>query len=150
MFANQQMVRAFGDGGGNGPGYTAMGAASPDHPANISGSWTLSLQEQAGLPALMAMQAEAQSCTFQQSGNEVSGSCMGRFGAGAATGIIDGRQIRWVWKHDGSRGTEVDFIGTVGADGAMTGQSIVVPEFGFYRVTAFTAKSGPGPVALQK
>jgi hypothetical protein len=151
MFANEQMVLAFGDGGGNSPGYTALGAASPDHPANVSGGWTLSLQEQAGLSALMAMQAEAQSCSFTQSGNAVSGTCMGRFGSGVVTGIVDGRQVRWAWKReDGRRQGEVDFIGMIGADGVITGQSIVVPEFGSSRIAAFTATPGPGPVASQK
>jgi hypothetical protein len=116
-----------------------LGTASQDLPVNVSGSWAVSIQEQAGLNALMAMQSEARSCAFTQSGNSLSGTCTGREGSSIATGVIDGRQVRWAWKHDDARHVgEVDFIGMMGEDGAITGQSIV--DTGFYRLALFKAE----------
>jgi beta-lactamase regulating signal transducer with metallopeptidase domain len=151
MLSNLQTVNAFGGDFGNGPAYTGAGAASPDHAVNVSGSWAVSIHEQAGLSALMAMQGQARSCIFTQSGNMLSGSCTGREGSGPLTGVIDGKQIRWVWKRqDGRHEAEIDFIGMLGPDGAIAGQSVVVEDFGSYRLAAFTAMPGPGPVASWK
>lgn len=74
---------------------------------------------------------------------------MGRDGSGAVAGVIDGRQVRWSWKlplDDGRREGEFDFIGMVGADGAMTGQSIQEGNL----LESFKATPGGAQVASQK
>jgi beta-lactamase regulating signal transducer with metallopeptidase domain len=150
MLSNLQMVNAFGGDFGNGPAFAALGSASPANPVNVSGGWTLSLQQQASLSALLLTQVEAQGCNFTQSGNTINGTCIGRQGNGTVTGVIDGKQVRWVWtRQDGRHEAEVDFIGMVGPDGAITGQSIVPQDYG-YRIIAFTATPGPGQVASRR
>ena len=98
------------------PAYQPAGTASPDHPVNVTGTWAISL------PPFAA----SRSCTFTQTGNSVSGSCARSEGGGAAYGVVDGRQVRWSWTYldDEKRQVELDFIGMMGADGAITGQSI--------------------------
>ena len=147
MIANANgTIYAYGDGGGWGasPTYAAVGGASAEHPVNVSGSWTMSVPSsaQANLAGLIAMQTQPQSCSFIQSGNTISGTCTSRNDSGAVTGVIDGRQVRWVWKFpqdDGRHEAELDFLGLVGPDGAMSGQSV---NFLFgSRVGAFVAAS---------
>ena len=149
-FANINGTYAH-SGGGMSPGYVALGQASPDHPVNVTGHWSISipLYAQADMAGLKAMQTEPQSCNFTQVGNTISGTCTGRNDTGAVTGVIDGRQVRWVWKFpqdDRRHQAELDFLGMVGPDGAVTGQSINL-QFG--HLGAFVATPGPAQVASQ-
>ena len=142
-------IYAYGDGGGWGtsPAYFALGPASPAHPVNVSGNWAIAFPSPQ--PYLMALSAETRSCSFTQTGNTLSGICLGRDGSGTVAGVIDGRQIRWVWKlplDDGRREGEFDFIATVGPDGAMTGQSIREGNL----LESFKAMPGGAQVASQK
>ena len=142
-------IRAYGDGGGWGtsPAYVALGPASPGHPANVSGNWAIAFPSP--LPYVMALSAETRSCSFTQTGNTLSGICMGRDGSGTVAGVIDGRQVRWSWKlplDDGRREGEFDFIATVGPDGAMTGQSIREGNL----LESFKATPSSAQVASQK
>ena len=132
------------------PAYTAVGQASLTNPVNASGSWTVSMRAQ-----------PARVCSFAQSANTLSGDCAGPEGHGAATGVIDGRQIRWSWKFtldDGRQGGELDFIGTLGRDGTMSGQTIAVEDIivrqaqgSWEQIGTFTATPGgpPTQVAFQ-
>jgi hypothetical protein len=98
---------------------------------------------------MLAIRAEAQSCSFSQSGNTFSGTCTGRDGSGAATGVIDGRQVRWVWKFPSvGREPEYDFIAMMGPDGAMTGQSIMVKDIYSRALEMFTAIPGAAPTQV--
>ena len=118
-----------------------------NHPVNAAGNWAMSFPTTS--PTLMPMSAETRSCSFSQTGNTLSGTCAGRDGSGAAVGVIDGRQVRWSWKlplDDGRREAEFDFIGMVGPDGAMTGQSI--RDRG--QLEGFKAMPGAPQVASQK
>jgi beta-lactamase regulating signal transducer with metallopeptidase domain len=150
---NNGVMRSYGAGLGNGPAYVAVGAASSDHPVDVSGNWAISFpSSQPSLGAMMAMQMGARSCSFSQEGNIISGTCAGREGSSAATGIIDGRQVRWSWQytfHDRRRKGEMDFLGMVGSDGVMTGQSISIEEVG-NRLEAFKAMPGGAQVASQE
>jgi hypothetical protein len=137
---------------GKTPAYIAIGAASSDHPVNVSGSWAISVPASAQ-PNIegMALRAQAQSCSFSQSGNTFSGTCTGREGSGAETGVIDGRQVRWSWSFPSvRREAEYDFIAMMGPDGAMTGQSIMVKDIYSRALEPFTATPGPTQVAFQK
>ena len=141
-------IYAYGDGvWGPGPAYSAIGPASSDHPVNAAGNWVMSFPTTQAF--LMPMGEETRSCSFTQTGNTLSGTCSGRDGSGAAVGVIDGRQVRWSWKlplDDGRREAEFDFIGMVGPDGAMTGQSI--RDRG--QLEGFMARPGGPQVASQK
>jgi beta-lactamase regulating signal transducer with metallopeptidase domain len=151
---NNGVMWAYGGDWGEGPAYIAVGAASSDHPVNVAGSWAISFpSSQPSQAAMMTMQAGARSCAFSQSGNTISGSCTGRKGSSAVTGIIDGRQVRWAWKFpsdDGREEGELDFIGMVGPDGAITGQSIPIGDTFSHRPEVFMATPGPAQVASQK
>lgn len=102
------------------PVYAPIGAASPDHPANMSGTWFIASPP---WPA-------SRSCTFSQSGNAITGSCKGPEGTGAASGIVDGQQVRWSWKYadNGRNAGEMDFIGALSSETAMSGNSILVEQ----------------------
>jgi hypothetical protein len=130
-----------------GPAYMGLGPASPDRPVKAVGNWALSFPTTQ--PDLMPMGEETRSCSFTQTGNAISGTCSGRDGNGAAVGVIDGRQVRWSWKlplDDGRQEAEFDFIGMVGPDGAMTGQSIREGNL----LESFKATPGGAQVASQK
>ena len=147
---NNGVIRAYGGDFGKVITYLAVGGASADHPVNVSGNWTISFPSSLpSLTAMMAVQAGARSCNFSQSGNILSGSCTGREGSSAANGVIDGQaEVRWAWKYpldDGRREGEMDFLGMVGADGVLSGQSIAVEDNGYNLLQAFAAAPGWRP-----
>ena len=118
-----------------GPAYLPVGAASPEHAANVSGTWNISTPPW----------QPATSCTFTQSGNSFSGTCKGSEGSGAAFGVIDGRQVRWAWKFssEGSdRGGELDFIGAMDSNANITGKSVLAKDSPFNQIKPFTAMLG--------
>jgi hypothetical protein len=102
------------------PVFAPIGAASPYHPANMSGTWMIASPP---WPA-------SRSCTFSQTGNAITGSCKGPEGTGAASGIVDGQQVRWTWKYadNGRNAGELDFIGALSSEAAMSGNSILVEQ----------------------
>ncbi len=119
----------------HGPTYSPVGAASPDHPVNVAGIWAISSSP---FPA-------SRSCTFTQNGNSLSGTCARSEGGGAAHGVVDGRQVRWSWTYldDEKKQVELDFIGMMGADGTIAGQSIQPRNPGFRgMIQSFTAVPG--------
>jgi len=105
-----------GEGTPHAPAYQPAGTASTQSPVNIAGNWAISFSP---FPA-------AHSCTFTQTANSFAGTCARSEGSGTAQGVVDGRQVRWSWIYldDEKRQQELDFIGMVGADGSITGQSI--------------------------
>ena len=124
-----------GEGTPHAPAYQPAGTASVENPVNVSGGWAISL------PPFAA----SRSCNFTQTGNSISGTCARSEGGGSAHGVVDGRQIRWSWTYldDEKREAELDFIGTVGPDGTITGQSIQNRNSGFRgMIQPFTAVPG--------
>ncbi|HWY61870.1 MAG TPA: M56 family metallopeptidase [Rhizomicrobium sp.] len=147
------VIQAYGGDWATSPGYIAVGTASSDRPVNLAGSWAISVpaSAQPNIEGMLALRAQAQSCTFSQSGNTFSGTCTGREGSGAATGVVDGRQVRWSWRFPSVRSeAEYDFIAMMGPDGAMTGQSIMVKDIYSRALETFTATPGPTQIASQK
>jgi hypothetical protein len=135
------------DTAGDGPAYSPVGAASPDHPVDVAGTWAISLPP---WPA-------ARSCTFAQTGNSLTGTCARSDGGGTANGVVDGRQVRWSWQYvdDQKRTVELDFIGMIGPDGSLGGQSIAFRPFVHifrYQIQPFTAVRGApaAQIASQK
>jgi beta-lactamase regulating signal transducer with metallopeptidase domain len=117
-----------------GPVYMPLGSASANDPANAAGPWAISF---APFPA-------ARSCSFAQAGNTLSGVCSRSEGSGTARGVVDGRQVRWAWTYldDQKMPEELDFIGLIGADGAITGQAILIDASGRESIRAFSAHPG--------
>jgi hypothetical protein len=129
MLRNGQPPLLFTD---QGPLYMPVGSASPDAPVNAAGTWAISF---APFPA-------ARSCSFTQQGNSLSGTCTRSEGSGTAHGVVDGRQVRWAWTYldDQKMPEELDFIGVIGADGVLAGQSILVNATGHQTIHPFTAR----------
>ena len=150
MVANGQ---AWGYWEGEPPGYVALGAAAGGNPASVSGSWTLAIHWGPGAQAMLAERAAPRSCSFTQLGNNLSGNCTGAQGMSAMNGVIDGRQVRWSWKlppASSGREGELDFLGVVGADGAISGQSVMLSDFDSTQLQTFTATPGLGQVASRQ
>ena len=131
MFSNGQMASNLYF---TAPAYQTAGTASSDHPVSVSGSWVISFSPF----------APSRSCSFVQLGNSINGTCVRSEGAGVARGEVDGQQVRWNWTYldDEKRQVEVDFIGMVGPDGTMTGQSIQTPAALVHQIQPFTAVLG--------
>jgi beta-lactamase regulating signal transducer with metallopeptidase domain len=102
------------------PVYAPIGAASPYQPANMSGTWLIASPP---WPA-------SRSCTFSQTGNAINGTCKGPEGTGAASGIVDGQQVRWSWKYadNGRNAGELGFIAALSGETAMSGNAILVEQ----------------------
>jgi beta-lactamase regulating signal transducer with metallopeptidase domain len=102
------------------PVYAPIGAASSNHPANMSGTWLIASPP---WPA-------SRSCTFSQTGNAITGTCKGPEGRGPASGIVDGQQVRWSWKYadNGRNAGELDFIGALNSETAMSGNTILAEQ----------------------
>jgi hypothetical protein len=132
MLRNGEM--ALGPGTPLAPAYQPVGAASPENPVNVSGTWSISVSP---FPP-------ARTCTFTQTGNAITGSCARSEGGGEAHGVVDGRQVRWSWTYldDEKRSIDLDFIGMVGPDGSMTGQSIQTTYSMVRQLQPFTAVAG--------
>jgi len=54
-------------------------------PVDVSGTWT------------MLANGLVESCTFQQAGNKLGGTCKTTFGEGPVRGLVDGQKVEWRW-----------------------------------------------------
>jgi hypothetical protein len=95
------------------------GAASA---ADFSGTWSASaVFEQNG----QIVYTTTPVCTFQQSGDRISGTCKGPNALGPAAGTADGANISWQWEATanatGATGVST-WNGTLGPDGVIRGQ----------------------------
>jgi hypothetical protein len=52
------------------------------------GGWATGVDSNAASPA---------SCTFRQTGSQLSGTCKTLFGEGPVTGSVDGQKVEWRW-----------------------------------------------------
>jgi hypothetical protein len=97
---------------------------------SISGSWQIVSQNNGPSP----------DCTFEQAGNDLTGSCIGPNAKGAITGTITGDQPRWHWQwvtYAGNSSGSFDFLGTLKPDNTITG---VILRRGTGLSLNFTAK----------
>lgn len=67
-------------------------------------------------------------CTFTQKDNDLSGTCTTDSGDTKLTGKVDGAKISWSYNSD-YNGTPltVNYAGTLGSDGKLTGKVAVDP-----------------------
>lgn len=89
------------------------GIGVPSHAAEISGAWKI---ETHGGPVPL--------CSLVQTGNDLSGSCVGPQAAGTISGTVAGPTVRWRWQwvtNSGDKAGAFDFLGTLGADNTITG-----------------------------
>ena len=92
-------------------------------PIDISGTWQIETNRIVPL------------CTFKQVGNDLTGSCTGPKAAGALTGMIVGKQVRWIWQWknygDDAEAGGNTFVGTLVSDNTITGK-VERTETGFF------------------
>jgi hypothetical protein len=72
----------------------AAGAASAQS-INLSGVWKVQGSIQAGASVFSA----TPTCTFQQAGTQLSGTCVGANASGPLTGVVSGANVSWTWTH---------------------------------------------------
>jgi len=90
--------------------------------ADVSGTWSVSATFVSGG---RIVSTATPVCTFQQTGDRISGTCKGPNGLGPAAGTVEGGAVAWQWNHTattpygltGSTG----FRGELGADGVIRG-----------------------------
>lgn len=143
---------------------TALAGSMTVQPFDVAGTFKAKKQEQGQpqqqAPAAGPAQAQGQSltghwlihlniigrqgdqdCTFTQKGNELTGTCKSYEAAGDIEGTVDGNNVKWLLKRDTGSTGNLNFFGTVGADGNIKG-TVDVPS---YTVSgAFTATRAPG------
>jgi cytoskeletal protein CcmA (bactofilin family) len=82
-----------------------------------------------------------QDCTFTQKDKALTGTCKSYDVAGDVEGTVDGDKVKWLLKRDTGSTGNLNFSGTVGSDGKITG-TVDVPS---YNVSGeFTATRAPG------
>jgi hypothetical protein len=104
----------------------AQPAAAPPTPKkaenDLSGTWTFSASvENDGQIAAEA----APVCTFQQTGDRITGTCKGPNAAGPAKGTVKGDKVVWKWVANpytaGGSSMTLSLDGVLGADGVVRG-----------------------------
>ena len=99
--------------------------------ADLSGAWKLDLSVQG--------QTSTVSCAFTQTGNSISGPCVGAGGSHDATGTIDGDKV--VFAYDTTiqgQPLKVTFTAEMQADGTLKGNA----DIGGMMAAPFTGKKG--------
>ena len=89
-------------------------ASTSSYSAEISGTWKIDTH---GGPAPL--------CKLVQTGNNLSGSCVGPQATGAVTGTVVGSTVRWRWQwvtHAGDKLGAFDFEGNLSAETTITGR----------------------------
>jgi hypothetical protein len=112
--------------------------STPSRSTEITGAWKIGTQ---GGPVPL--------CNMVQSGDSLSGWCVGPFATGTLTGTLVGQTARWRWqwvRRDGQAAAAFDFMGILRPDDTITG-TVERREIGMS--LNFTAKrqlvvSGPG------
>ncbi len=65
---------------------------------NITGTWAIIAMTNGGWATGVDSHGQSpKSCTFQQTGDQLSGTCKTVFGQGPLTGSVKGRKIEWRW-----------------------------------------------------
>jgi hypothetical protein len=94
----------------------AVASAAPSGPLNVTGAWTMEVTTDAGGTTTPSM-------TLQQNGNAVTGHYTSEtLGEADVTGTVDGNRVTINFTASlGGQDVPVTYVGTVGADGVMTG-----------------------------
>jgi hypothetical protein len=100
---------------------TLMLASSPASAANVSGTWSASaVFQQNG----QIVYTTTPVCTFEQSGDQLTGTCKGPHAGGPITGTANGTNVSWRWEATanatGKTGVST-WTGTLDADGVIRG-----------------------------
>src|ERR1035441_4414683 len=96
-----------------GTGVFLSSASAEVAPVNISGPWKIDSQN-----------GPSPICGIEQTGNNLTGSCIGPNAKGTITGKIIGEQVRWRWQwvtYTGNSAAAFDFIGTLRPDNTISG-----------------------------
>lgn len=91
----------------------ASGAAADNPPANVAGTWTVSVSGDAG--------NATQTIVLQQDGNKITGTFKGPRQSGTVDGTVDGNNIKFQVKAR----IPLDYTGTVSGDsmkGTLSGK----------------------------
>lgn len=90
--------------------------AAPAVAADLTGSWVIT----------NGSNPVVQSCTFNQSGNSLSGACKGPGFEGPVTGAISGQVVKWRWVAASPNGISVtrDYSGGWDGADAITGKFV--------------------------
>ena len=89
--------------------------------ADVSGTWSASaVVEQNG----QIVYTTTPVCTFQQDGNQLTGTCKGPHAAGPANGTVNGSSVSWQWTATNAAGVtgESMWHGTLDPDGVIRGK----------------------------
>jgi hypothetical protein len=101
--------------------FVSLAAAIQD-PAPISGKWQVEMS--------IAGNESTQSCTFSQTGTELSGTCESATGSVKITGKVEGRKAAWSYKSEyNGNPLTVACDGTIESAGKIAG-TVSVPEYG--------------------
>jgi hypothetical protein len=96
----------------------AVDAAAADIPS-LAGKWAVHMN-------IAGNEADL-SCTFSQKENELSGNCTGDQASGPIKGAIEGSKAKWTMQNE-KNNTAIEYDGTVGSDGKITGKNNV-PQY---------------------
>lgn len=102
----------------------AVTLAGTAYAADMSGTWSLSAMYMQGG---RLVGTDTPVCTFQQTGNQISGTCKGPNGLGPVMGTAAGGSVSLQWNHTattaiGRTGTSM-YQGSVGTDGVVRGSA---------------------------
>ena len=100
---------------------TLAGSASA---ADMSGTWNISATYTSG-GSIVGTDTPA--CTFQQSGNRISGTCKGPHAIGPLEGTTNGSSVSLQWNHTATNSGGVTgssyYQGAAGSDGVIRGNA---------------------------
>ena len=102
-------------------GAALAAVASAASAADFSGTWSASAVYQKNGQIVYTTTPV---CTFQQTGNRISGTCTGPNALGPATGTASGSAITWQWKATANATGQIGLStwkGTLGPDGVIRG-----------------------------
>ena len=96
-------------------------AAAAQDPAPITGKWQVEMS--------IAGNESTQSCTFTQTGPELSGSCESSNGTVKISGKVEGRKAAWSYKSEyNGNPLTVAYDGTIESADKIAG-TVSVPEY---------------------
>ena len=72
--------------------------ATESQPVDLTGTWAITTTPIGGWATGVDSHGQSPtSCTFKQTGNQLSGTCGTVFGEGLAAGSVNGREVEWRW-----------------------------------------------------
>jgi hypothetical protein len=102
----------------------AVSFAGSASAADLSGSWNISATYMSGG---QIVGTDTPACTFQQSGNRISGTCKGPHAIGPLEGTTNGSSVSLQWNHTATNSGGVTgssyYQGSAGADGVIRGNA---------------------------